>query len=219
MIDTAALLSVRGVEMVTLFALFQGLVTLLTGISMVVVLFGGGYFVLHGSMSLGGLVAFFTMLGYVFNPLSAILTNIDQLFGGQVALGQVYGLLDHPEVEPDRMVGLEKPIVGRVEFRRVDFSYRGGQPALRHAELSVAPGQTIALVGASGAGKSTFVSLLLGFYRPQNGQVLIDDVPFEDYQTKSLRGQMAVVAQDNLILPGTVRSNVLYGQPGGHNGR
>ena len=213
MSETAVSLSHRGVQMVTYSALFNGLVELLTGVSMMVVLLGGGWFYLQGQMSLGVLVAFFTMLGYVFKPLGTILNNIDQLFGGQVAMKQVYELLDHPEVEPDRNEGLEKPLVGRVEFKRVDFSYRGGQPALRHADISVAPGQTVALVGHSGAGKSTFVSLLLGFYRPQSGQVLIDDVPFEDYKTKSLRGQMAVVAQDNILLAGTVRSNVLYGRP------
>ena len=213
MTETAASLSHRGVEMVTYSAFFNGLVELLTGVSMMVVLLGGGWYYLQGQISLGVLVAFFTMLGYVFKPLGTILNNIDQLFGGQVALKQVCELLDHPEVEPDRVDGLEKPLAGRVEFRRVDFSYRGGQPALRQADLSVAPGQTVALVGHSGAGKSTFVSLLLGFYRPQSGQVLIDDVPFEDYKTKGLRGQMAVVAQDNVILAGTVRSNILYGRP------
>jgi subfamily B ATP-binding cassette protein MsbA len=213
MTETAASLSHRGVEMVTYFALFSGLVELLTGLSMMVVLLGGGWFYLQGQLSLGVLVAFFTMLGFVFKPLSAILQNIDQLFGGQVALGQVYQLLDHPDIEPERADGLVKPLAGRVEFRDVDFSYAGGVAALTGASVSVEPGKTVALVGASGAGKTTFVSLLLGFYRPQGGQVLIDDVPIEQYQTKGLRSQMAVVAQENLLLAGTVRSNILYGRP------
>jgi subfamily B ATP-binding cassette protein MsbA len=213
MTDTAVSLSHRGVEMVTYFALFSGLVELLTGLSMTVVLLGGGWFYLQGQLSLGVLVAFFTMLGFVFKPLGTILNNIDQLFGGQVALKQVYDLLDHPNIEPDRADGLVKPLAGRVEFRGVSFQYNGGQPALQDVEVSVAPGQTVALVGASGAGKTTFISLLLGFYRPTQGLVLIDDVTLEQYQSKGLRSQMAVVAQDNILLAGTVRSNILYGRP------
>ena len=210
---TAASLSDRGVEMVTTMALFNGLVKLVTGISMMLVLGVGGWAVIQGRMSLGALVAFFTMLGFVFEPLGTILNNIDQLFGGQVALGQVYALLDHPDIEPDRTDGLVKPLAGRVEFRDVSFNYPGGQPALQGTSVQVAPGQTVALVGASGAGKTTFISLLLGFYRPSAGQVLVDDVPLDRYQTKGLRGQMAVVAQESVLLAGTVRSNVLYGRP------
>jgi len=180
---------------------------------MVVVLLGGGWLYLQGQISVGVLVAFFTTLGYVFGPLGAILNNIDQLFGGQVALGQIYELLDHPDIEPERADGLVKPLAGRVELRHVGFSYPKGQPALVDAHVQVKPGQTVALVGASGAGKSTFVSLLLGFYRPSAGQVLIDDVPLEQYQTKGLREQMAVVAQDNVLLAGSIRSNIRYGRP------
>ena len=213
MTETAVSLSHRGVVMVTYMALFNGLVELLTGVSMVVVLLGGGWLYLQGQISVGVLVAFFTTLGYVFGPLGAILNNIDQLFGGQVALGQIYELLDHPDIEPERADGLVKPLAGRVELRHVGFSYPKGQPALVDAHVQVKPGQTVALVGASGAGKSTFVSLLLGFYRPSAGQVLIDDVPLEQYQTKSLREQMAVVAQDNVLLAGSIRSNIRYGRP------
>ena len=213
MTETAVSLSHRGVVMVTYMALFNGLVELLTGVSMVVVLLGGGWLYLQGSISVGVLVAFFTTLGYVFGPLGAILNNIDQLFGGQVALGQIYDLLDHPDIEPERADGLVKPLAGRVELRQVGFSYPKGQPALVDANVQVKPGQTVALVGASGAGKSTFVSLLLGFYRPTTGQVLIDDVPLEQYQTKGLREQMAVVAQDNVLLAGSIRSNIRYGRP------
>jgi ATP-binding cassette subfamily B protein len=213
MIETAASLSHRGVEMVTTFALFNGLVKLLTGVSMMVVLMGGAWFYIHGQLTPGDVVGFFTMLGLIFDPLGAILNNIDQLFGGQVALEQVFHLLDHPDIEPERLDGLVKPLVGRVEFRGVYFTYPGGQEALVDASMSVAPGQTVALVGASGAGKTTFINLLLGFYRPGAGQVLVDDVDLRDYQTRPLRAQMAVVAQDNVLLSGTVRSNVLYGRP------
>jgi len=213
MIETAASLSDRGVEWVTTMALFNGLVKLLTGLSMMVVLLVGGWFCLHGRLSIGTLVVFFATLNLVFDPLSAILNNLDQLFGGQVALDQVFALLDHPDMEPERADGLVKPLAGRVEFRNVTFTYAAGHPALVDASMSVAPGQTVALVGASGAGKTTFISLLLGFYRPGSGQVLIDDVPIEEFQTRPLRAQMAVVAQDNLLLAGTVRYNVLYGRP------
>jgi ABC-type multidrug transport system fused ATPase/permease subunit len=213
MAETAQSLSHNGVQMVTFAALFQGLVRLLTGFSTALVLLVGGWIYVQGRLTLGELVAFYAMLGYVFEPLGTILNNIDQLFGGQVALGQVYELLDHPDIEPERADGLVKPLAGRVEFRDVRFNYPAGQPALQGASVQVAPGQTVALVGASGAGKTTFISLLLGFYRPSAGQVLVDDVPLEQYQTKGVRGQMAVVAQESILLAGTIRSNVLYGRP------
>lgn len=213
MTQTVASLSHRGVEMVTTFALFNGMVELLTGLSMTTVLLAGGWYYLQGQLSLGALVAFFTMLGFVFKPLGTILQNIDQLFGGQVALGQIYELLDHPDIEPERTDGLIKPLVGRVEFRRVHFAYSAERPALLDCSVSVEPGRTVALVGPSGAGKTTFISLLLGFYRPQAGEVLVDDVPLGAYQSKALRGQMAVVPQESLLLAGSVRANVLYGRP------
>ncbi len=212
-IETIASLSDRGVEMVTTFALFNGLVKLVTGVSMTLVLLVGGYFCLRGTLSLGSLVLFFTMLGFVFDPLSAILNNIDQLFGGQVSLRQVYELLDHPDIEPERLDGIARPIRGGVAFRDVSFSYAPGRPALLEAAVDVEPGRTVALVGPSGAGKTTFINLLLGFYRPDSGEVLIDGVPLGEYQSRALRAQMAVVAQDDLLLAGTVRSNVLYGRP------
>jgi ABC-type multidrug transport system fused ATPase/permease subunit len=82
----------------------------------------------------------------------------------------------------------------------------------------VAPGQTVALVGQSGAGKSTFINILLGFYAPQEGRLLIDDIDQREFQTRCLRGQMAVVAQENLLQPGTVRSNIMYGKPDASEG-
>jgi subfamily B ATP-binding cassette protein MsbA len=210
---SAVSLSHRGVEMVTFMAFYQGLTEVLMGISQVVVLVVGGYLVMQKDLSLGSLVAFYTLLGFLFNPIRTILVNIEQLFGGQLALEQHYHLLDHVNVEPDREKGLLQPIKGRVEFRDVDFGYNAQNPVLRKISVSVSPGQTIALVGQSGAGKSTFINILLGFYKPQSGLILIDDIPQEQFQSKCLRSQMAVVAQENLLQPGTVRSNIMYGKP------
>jgi subfamily B ATP-binding cassette protein MsbA len=94
----------------------------------------------------------------------------------------------------------------------VNFAYTRGPEVLKDINVSVSPGQTIALVGQSGAGKSTFINILLGFYAPRSGQVYIDDLPQSEFQTKCLRSQMAVVSQENLLQPGTVRSNILYGK-------
>jgi subfamily B ATP-binding cassette protein MsbA len=210
---SAASLSHKGVAMVTFMAFYQGLTELLMGLAQVVLLVGGGYFVVKGRLSLGGLFAFYTYLSFLFNPIRAILVNIDQLFGGQVAIEQLYQLLDHVNVEPDRLKGLNQPIRGRVEFKDVSFGYNQETKVLQKISVSVSPGQTIALVGHSGAGKSTFINILLGFYAPQAGQVLIDDIPQSEFQSKCLRSQMAVVAQENLLQPGTVRSNIMYGKP------
>jgi subfamily B ATP-binding cassette protein MsbA len=128
-------------------------------------------------------------------------------------MDQLYHLLDHVNVEPDRERGLNQAIRGRVEFREVAFAYNSGAPVLSKISVSVSPGQTVALVGHSGAGKSTFINLLLGFYAPQSGSVLIDDIPQTEFQSRCLRSQMAVVAQENLLQPGTIRSNIMYGKP------
>jgi ABC-type multidrug transport system fused ATPase/permease subunit len=209
----AGSLSHRGVEMVTFTAFYQGLMEFLMGISTVVVLVGGGYFMLQGSLSQGQLVAFYLYLATLFGPVRNVLMNVDQLFGGQVALEQLYHLLDHVNVEPDREKGLNQPIRGRVEFKQVGFGYSAAAPVLKQISVSVSPGQTVALVGHSGAGKSTFINILLGFYAPQEGRVLIDDLDQKEFQSKCLRSQMAVVAQENLLQPGTVRSNIMYGKP------
>jgi len=102
---------------------------------------------------------------------------------------------------------------GKIEFRDVSFGYRIGQATLDHVQFTVAPGEMIALVGASGAGKSTIITLLARFYDPTSGQVVIDDRPIADYNVQSVRRQIGIVMQDNILFSGTIADNIRYGRP------
>ncbi len=211
---SAASLSDRGVKWVTLIAFYQSLMEGLIGLAQVVVLLGGSWLVLKGRFTLGELVAYFSFLAILFNPVRAILTNMDQYFAGRVALDSLYEILDAHEVEPSRDKGLDRPLKGAVEFESVSFAYDNGTRALREVGMRAEPGQMVALVGPSGSGKSTFANLLLGFYRPQQGVIRFDGAPLAEYSSRCLRGQMGVVAQDNILLSGTLRDNIAYGKWG-----
>jgi len=204
------------VEWVTTMALFTGLVKLLTGLSMI----GGPAGRRMVLSAWPGLSipapwwSFSRPLNLVFDPVERhSLNNLDQLFGGQVALDT--GL---PPARPSGhgtprgTDGLgDRPWPGAFEFRNVTFTYAAGHPALVDASMSLAPRTDRGAGGRHpGAGKTTFTQACCwASTAPDRGQVLIDDVPIEEFQTRPLRAQMAVVAQDNLLLAGTVRYNVL----------
>ena len=211
--ETSSALTDRGIKMVTFFTIYGGVMETLMGLGQVVVIFGGGWLVMHGEMSMGAMVAYFFLLTHMFNPVRAILVNMEQAYAGTVALDSLYEHLDHDHVEPDRLTGIEKRVEGKVEFENVSFEYEPGRPVLRDTSVIAEPGKSVALVGQSGAGKTTFINLVQGFYSAQSGLLKIDGVDILDYQSKSLRSQMAVVSQDNIILSGTVLTNIMYGKP------
>jgi ABC-type multidrug transport system fused ATPase/permease subunit len=184
---------------------------LLMGLAQALVLVVGGWQVLAGAMSPGDLVAYLGLLGLLFTPVRNIVNSMDQYFMGRSALDSVWAILDHDETEPARPGGQQRPIAGRLQVRGVSFAYAGGAQALSDVSFTVEPGQTVALVGRSGGGKSTLASLLIGFYRPQAGEILLDGLPLEAHASASLRRQTAVVPQAGLVLSGTVRENIRYG--------
>lgn len=164
-----------------------------------------------GRISLADFVSFFTAMGMLFPPLKR-LTNVNgQLQTGIAAAESVYGLIDQ-DVEPGRS-GLDiGPIEGRVEFRGVSFRYSGERKgSLHEVDLSVEPGETVALVGASGAGKSTLVNLLLRFYEPDSGSIRLDGIDIRERNAASLRRQIAFVGQDVVLFNDTVAANIAYG--------
>ena len=204
-------LSEHGVRWITMVGLYQGLMELLMGLAQALVLVVGGWQVLAGAMSPGDLVAYLGLLGLLFTPVRNIVNSMDQYFMGRSALDSVWAILDHDETEPARPGGQQRPIAGRLQVRGVSFAYAGGAQALSDVSFTVEPGQTVALVGRSGGGKSTLASLLIGFYRPQAGEILLDGLPLEAHASASLRRQTAVVPQAGLVLSGTVRENIRYG--------
>ena len=169
--------------------------------------------VLSGGLSVGDMVVFAAYLTALYNPL----VNIFQTYGlVQKARAGVRRAFDILEVEESLQEGhkvFSRPAKGNISFEQVSFGYDTSQTILKKINLHITPGQKVAIVGPTGAGKSTLVSLLPRFYDPQSGQVKIDGVDITDFQLKSLRRQIAMVLQPPLIFPVSIRDNIAYGRP------
>lgn len=183
--------------------------------SMILVLYLGGLEVIHGRMQLGVLIAFSGYFGMLFGPVGSFAGAAGQVLQAVGAGERVLGILDTPETVRDTPGAVElKNPSGLVEFRDVHFAYPGGNPVLRGLSFRVEPGETVAVAGESGAGKTTMVSLLLRFHDPDRGRILLDGKPLPDYTLSSLRASMGVVLQEPFLLGGTVMDNILLGRPG-----
>lgn len=183
--------------------------------SMILVLYLGGLEVIHGRMQLGVLIAFSGYFGMLFGPVGSFAGAAGQVLQAVGAGERVLGILDTPETVRDTPGAVElKNPSGLVEFRDVHFAYPGGNPVLRGLSFRVEPGETVAVAGESGAGKTTMVSLLLRFHDPDRGRILLDGKPLPDYTLSSLRESMGVVLQEPFLFGGTVMDNILLGRPG-----
>jgi ABC-type multidrug transport system fused ATPase/permease subunit len=177
------------------------------------VLYLGGRRVLGGDMSVGEMLVAMSYLASVFEPLSSMSRTFGKVQGSFASARRVLRTFaNEPEVR-DRPGAFDAPrLHGRVEFRDVSFGYDNSRPVLEHISFEAQPGQTIAIVGLTGAGKTTLVSLITRFYDPSSGQVRIDDHDLTQYSVKSLRTQIAIVLQDPLLLSGTLADNIRYGR-------
>jgi ATP-binding cassette subfamily B protein len=188
--------------------------TLVTGVAGVVILWYGGHRVLAGALTVGQLLFFYTLLGYMLGPLERLATINLKIQDALVAVDRLYQIMDL-DLEPlagDRKLAFTG-VRDAVELRDVDFRYGYGANVLEQVNLRIPAGQTVAVVGESGSGKSTLLKLLMGFYEPTGGRVLIDGVDLRDYSLGSLRERVGLVAQDPFIFNGTVRENIALGRP------
>jgi ATP-binding cassette subfamily B protein len=194
-------------------AYFPG-VELIGALATVAVVLYGGTQAIQGDVSIGVLVAFIAALNGFFDPIQQLSQVYTTYQSGMAALDKIFELLD---VEPDlvdRPGAIDLPPVrGALEFRDVSFRYGDGAYALQDVSLSVPPGQTVALVGSTGAGKSTFAKLVARFYDPTEGAVLLDGYDLRDVRQESLRSQLGVVPQEGFLFSGTVRDNIAFGRP------
>lgn len=182
--------------------------------------------VLAGSFTLGALVAYLTYLNKLYSPVKK-LSKINISMQKIVAAGdRIFELLEaSPEISfrvSERPRSLPSPgltgitpsvplqLEGGLRFERVSFRYDSGTQVFRNFDLDVHPGEVVALVGASGAGKTTVVNLLLGFYKPESGRILLDGVPLERFPLRMLRRQIGLVSQETFLFSGTVRDNIAY---------
>ena len=212
----------RAVNMrtINLNAAYFPAVELLSALVTVEILIVGGLAAIDGHASTGVVFAFIAALNNFFDPLQSLSQLYTTYQSGMAALDKILILLDEqPEIvdAPDAVTLPQ--IAGRVEFRDVSFRYGTGDenkpthPALRDVDLVVPPGQTIALVGETGAGKSTFAKLVSRFYDPTDGAVLVDGHDLREVTAESLRSQMGIVPQEAFLFSGTVRENIAFGAP------
>jgi ATP-binding cassette, subfamily B, bacterial len=202
-----------GVESVRVQSRFGPLVEVAGVVSTAVVLWFGAERVLSGHLSLGVLLVFITYLGSLYKPVKQ-LTKLSQVVSkGAAALERIGEVMEAPVDIVDAPGAVAIPIRGQVEFRNVSFSY-GREPVLRDLSLTIEAGQNVALVGPTGAGKSTIAALIPRLADVNAGQVLVDGIDVRRHQLAALRGQIATVLQDTVLLDGTLRENIICGYPG-----
>jgi ATP-binding cassette subfamily B protein len=203
------------VDTVNYASIYFPFVELLSAVAVAVVLGYGGALTFDGSMTAGGLFAFIALLGNFFDPVQQLSQFYQTYLSANAALDKIFDVLETPAGMADKPGAIELPeIVGAVGIEHLSFRYAESSPlVLDDVDFTVAPGQTVALVGHTGAGKSTFVKLLARFYDPTNGRVTIDGHDLRDVRTDSLRSQVGIVPQEGFLFSGTVRDNIAFGRP------
>ena len=197
-----------------LLAIFMPGVKLVGNITTGVVLLYGGYRVLHGQMTIGTLAAFLLYLRMFFEPMQEISQFFNTFQSASSALEKLAGVLaERPGIkDPERPVRLER-VRGDVGFHDVQFAYVPERPVLPDLSLSVPAGQTVALVGTTGAGKTTIAKLIARFYDPTAGSVTLDGIDLRDVSQSELRRHVVMVTQENFMFDGTVADNIRFGRP------
>ncbi len=189
------------------FAVFRPLMSFLSSFAIALVIWYGGLNVLRGTLTLGALTAFIQYVRMLFNPVLDLAQGYNVLQGAMAASERIFILLDTPE--EDRGGGrVLDHVSGHIEFRDVWFAYNDDEWVLKGISFTAAPGERVAVVGPTGAGKTTIIRLLLRMYPVTRGQILLDGVPIDELDVAFLRRQMAVVLQDVFLFSGDIMDNI-----------
>jgi ABC-type multidrug transport system fused ATPase/permease subunit len=197
------------------WAIYNPSMTFLTSCGLVAVIGYGGHEVLSGRMDIGVLFAFTVVAPFLYEPIGRLHSLNQILQAGRAAGERVFEIIDTP-VEPGESVDGVEPtsaIQGDVRYENVDFSYSDSRPILQDVSLHARPGEMVALVGPTGAGKSSLVSLLVRFYERSGGRILLDGRPIEDMSKPALRRAIAMVTQESFLFNGTTAENLRVGKP------
>lgn len=192
---------------------FWPVVSLFTAIGNFLVLWFGGTAVMRGTLSVGVLFGFMSYLNRFFMPIQDLSMFWNNVQSALAAAERVFGIIDTDIEIYEKSDAFNLPeIEGRIKYEGLTFSYEPGIPVLKDIDLTIEPNTTIALVGPTGAGKTTMINLLYRFYDPQQGRVTVDDSDLRDVKLDSLRSQLAIVLQDTFLFSGTVMENIRYGR-------
>ncbi|MEH2161461.1 MAG: ABC transporter ATP-binding protein [Nostoc sp.] len=187
-----------------------GFLEALSALSLLIV---GAWQISQGNLTVASFFSYLAAAALLIDPIGHTTNNYNEFKQGEASVDRVFELMaiQPTVIEKINAIALP-PVNGKVEYRHISFAYKPGEPILKDISLLVLPGEAIAVVGASGAGKTTFVNLLPRFYDPEVGQIFIDDVDIRDVKLHSLRRQIGIVPQETIMFSGTIAQNIAFGQ-------
>ncbi len=205
----------ENLRLYTFQTVYAGAVNVLIAVGTALVVYFGAVHVMRGQLSIGDLVVFTSYLASLYAPINQIFQTYGLVEQAKAGMRRCLELLEiEPEIQDRPGARALAGVKGQIEFDNVLFAYEPGRPVLKGISFKAAPGETIAIVGPSGAGKTTMASLVMRFYEPQQGSIRIDGVDLREVTLESLRGNIAVVLQPPLVLADTMRANIALGRPG-----
>ncbi len=213
-VKSADELMTQQLKVARIMAFLFPLIFLIANIGQAIVLYAGGTQIINGTMTLGQYQEFSLYLLFVFIPIGQLGFIITQMAQASASAGRVFEILDAKSDVVDKPGAIALPeIQGTVEFKEVSFKYPGGAQVLSQLSFVAKPGQTVALLGATGSGKSSIINLIPRFYDPTSGMVAIDGHDLRDVTIDSIRKQIGIVLQETNLFTGTIRDNIAFGRP------
>ncbi len=192
------------------FATFRPIIDLLSSTSIAVIIYFGAHFLLSGLVSLGVLIAFVNLIRRFYRPVMSISEQFTIVQSAMAGSERVFEMLDHTERIPDEGT-VEREVTGKVSFDRVWFAYKEGDPVIRDLSFTIEPGETVAVVGYTGAGKTTIANLLTRLWDIQDGSISLDGTDIRDYTLRHLRTVVQPIQQDVFLFSDTIRNNITLG--------